>query len=59
MLKVRLLDGTMCFALKAVDDRLAFVQGFGRNARNDVVLREENGIRSLSLCGLVFQKVMK
>ena len=59
VLKVRLLGGTTHFALKAVDNNLAFVQGFGRNARNDVVLKEENGVKYLSACGLVFQKVMK
>ena len=59
VLKVRFLGGTTRFALKAVENNLAFVQGFGRNARNDVLLTNNGGVQCLSWCGLVFQKVMK
>ena len=59
VLKVQFLSGKMTFALKAADDDLAFVQGFGRNVRNDVVLREENGVQYLSWCGLTLRKVKK
>lgn len=59
VLKVRFLGGTMRFVLKAVDNNLAFVQGFGRNSGNDVRLTEKNGVQYLSTCGLMFQKVMK
>lgn len=59
-LKVKLLGmktGIAC--LKVVDDNLAFVQGFGRNTRNDVRIREEAGVQYLSWCGLIFKKVKK
>lgn len=59
VLKIRYLNGTMTFALKAVDDHLAFVQGFGRNSGDSVILQAENGVQYLSWCGLVFQKSMK
>lgn len=59
VLKVQFLSGKMTYALRAVDDNLAFVQGFGRNARNDVVLKEENGVQYLSWCGLTLRKVKK
>ncbi|MBQ9761866.1 MAG: beta-lactamase family protein [Oscillospiraceae bacterium] len=56
VLKVRILGGTMELALNAVGDNLAFVQGFGRNTGNDVILTDCNGAKSLVWCGLHFQK---
>ena len=47
--------GNVC--LKVADDNLAFIQGFGRGAREDVNLRVENGNTYLTWCGLVFKKL--
>lgn len=49
--------GSVC--LRAVSDNLAFVDGYGRGTRNDVVLREDAGELYLSWCGLIFKKAMK
>ncbi len=47
-------DDNVC--LKVIDDNLAFIQGFGRGARDVVSLRVENGDTYLTCCGLVFKK---
>lgn len=56
LLSVRLLGGSMRFALKVVGDDLALVQGFGRNSRDAVTLTEIGGVQYLCWCGLVFRR---
>ncbi len=55
--KVTVEGETASFCLRPENDHLAFLQGFGRNTGNDVVLTQENGKTQVITCGIVFEKV--
>ena len=54
------IEGTKVdLALSAVNDTEAVIKGFGRNTRETVFLREENGKTKLTVMGLQFTKESK
>lgn len=55
-LKVEALNNKFYIVLKPISDGLAFTQGFGRIARESVILNEDNGRFYLTYSGIVFKK---
>ncbi len=55
-LEIEALNSKFISCLKVVADNLAFTQGFGRNARLAVTLREDDGFY-LTYSGVVFKKI--
>jgi len=58
-LKIDALNSKFNICLKPVSDSLAFTQGFGRTAREAVILREDKGGFYLMYSGIVFKKKEK
>ena len=56
ILKIDALNSKFNICLKPVSDSLAFTQGFGRTAREAVILRKDKGGFYLTYSGIVFKK---
>ena len=59
ILRIDALNSKFNVCLKPVSDNLAFSQGFGRNAREAVTLREDTDGLYLTYSGIVFKKKEK
>ena len=59
ILKIDALNSKFNICLKPVSDSLAFTQGFGRTAREAVILREDKDGFYLTYSGIVFKKKEK
>lgn len=56
-IELKALNAKFTSCLKVEDDNLAFLQGFGRNARQSVLLHEENGEIHLTCSGIVLKRI--